>query len=370
MSERTQLQPEHAQALLAVAKAMMQERSLPRLLKLITADTTQVMDADRSSLFLVDEDRGEIYTLIAEGIDFKEIRIGMDQGIAGYVARTGETVNVKDVYQDKRFDSATDKRTGYHTRTILCMPLFSPRTGDTLGVIQVLNKRDGYFTEYDENLLSAFASQAAVAIENAQFFEELKKQFTSFVTTLAASIDARSPFTAGHSERVTEYALKLGKAMALDLEEMELLKYAAMMHDLGKIGVSDAVLNKPGRLTKEEYEEIKGHAQRTYEILSKMRFSRPLRDIPQLASAHHERLNGSGYPQGLAGDEISLVPRILAVVDVYEALTATDRPYRKAFTPEEAIQILEEEKGQALDPDVVNTFIRNKLYQSEGGRAI
>jgi HD-GYP domain-containing protein (c-di-GMP phosphodiesterase class II) len=364
VNQSRQLKPEHAQVLLGVAKAMMQERSLPRLLKLITADTTRVMGADRSSLFLADEDRNEIYTLIAEGIDFKEIRIGMDRGLAGYVARAGETINIRDAYQDERFDREVDKRTGYHTKTVLCMPLFSPRTGQTLGVVQVLNKLDGYFTDYDENLLAAFASQAAVAIENAQFFDELQKQFTSFVATLAASIDARSPFTAGHSERVTKYALRLGRALGLEPEQMELLNYAAMMHDLGKIGVRDAVLNKPSRLTPEEYDEIKAHPQRTFELLSKMRFARALRDIPRLASSHHERLDGSGYPRGLSNDDIPLIPRILAVVDVYEALTAADRPYRKAMSPAEAIQILEKEKADALDPLVVDTFIKNKLFLS------
>lgn len=367
MNKSVKLKPEHAEILLAVAKAMMQERSLPRLLKLITADTTNVMGADRSSLFLVDEDRNEIYTLIAEGIEFKEIRIGMGRGLAGYVARAGETINIKDAYQDDRFDREVDKRTGYRTRTMLCMPLFSPRSGEILGVVQVLNKLDGYFTEYDENLLAAFASQAAVALENAQFFDELQKQFTSFVATLAASIDARSPFTAGHSERVTKYAVRLGKALGLDPEQVELLNYAAMMHDLGKIGIRDAVLNKPGRLTPEEYDEVKTHPQRTFEILSKMRLARALRDIPKLASAHHERLDGSGYPRGLKNDDIPLIPRILAVVDVYEALTAADRPYRKAMSPEEAIKVLENEKITSLDPQVVDTFIENKLYLPQGG---
>lgn len=352
----------HLQAVLEVSQALMREHNLPDLLRLIASETSRVMDAERSSIYLVDPDRDELYTLVAQELEIREIRVPLGRGLSGYVAQTGETLNIADAYQDPRFDPAWDRRTGFHTRTVLCAPLLS-QTGEVIGVLQVLNKRDGRFTDYDERLLSAFAAQAAVAVENAQLHEENRKQFESFIETLAATIDAKSPFTAGHSKRVAEYATRLARAVGLSPELVEKARYAGLLHDIGKISVPDAVLNKPGRLTEAEYAQVKSHAERTYDILRKIRFARRLRDIPAVAASHHERLNGRGYPTGADLFRLPLLARILAIADVYDAVTSFDRPYRKSLPPKEALKILQRERGSSFDPQLVDIFISQRLYR-------
>ncbi len=351
----------HLAEVLEVSQALMREHNLAELLQLIAEGTSRVMSADRSSIYLVDPDRDELYTLVAQELEIQEIRMPLGRGISGYVALTGETLNIADAYQDPRFDQGWDRRTGFRTRTVLCRPLLA-QTGEIVGVLQVLNKRGGRFTAYDERLLGAFAAQAAVAVENAKLYEENRKQFESFIETLAATIDAKSPFTAGHSKRVALYATRLARALGLGPELVEKTRYAGLLHDIGKISIPDAVLNKPGRLSDEEFAQIRGHAEQTYEILAKIHFARFLRDIPAVAASHHERLDGHGYPTGADLFRLPLLARVLAVADVYDAVTSFDRPYRKAMTPREALKILQRERGASFDPRLVDIFVRQKLY--------
>ena len=162
-------------ALLEVGKAMASERNLDRLLQLILGELTRVMEADRSSLFLVDRERNELWSKIAQGLEVREIRIKIGMGISGYVAQTGKTVNIPDAYADPRFNQETDHRTGYRTHNILCAPMRNKHE-EVIGVLQVLNKLDGAFTAEDEDLLLALSSQAAVAVENAILYEDIQKQ--------------------------------------------------------------------------------------------------------------------------------------------------------------------------------------------------
>ncbi len=158
------------ESLLDITKAMTVEKDLDRLLELIISQTTRVMNADRSSLYLYDEPSSEIWTKIAEGMETKEIRLPVGRGIAGTVAQTLETVNIRDAYQDPRFDQQTDRKSGYRTRSTLCMPMLN-HEAKLIGVIQVLNKHDGYFSEYDEALLGAFSTHAAIALDQARLVQ-------------------------------------------------------------------------------------------------------------------------------------------------------------------------------------------------------
>lgn len=351
----------HLQAVLEVSRALMREHNLADLLRLIAEETSRVMAAERSSIYLVDADRGQLYTLVAQELEIREIRMPIGRGLSGHVAQTGETLNITDAYQDPRFDPAWDLRTGFRTRTVLSAPLLA-QTGEIIGVLQVLNKHDGRFTAYDERLLGAFAAEAAAAVENAQLHEENRKQFESFIETLAATIDAKSPFTAGHSKRVALYSTRLARAVGLSVKLVEKVRYAGLMHDIGKISVPDAVLNKRARLSNQEYDRMKGHAKQTYEILRKIHFARHLRDIPAVAASHHERLDGQGYPTGADLFRLPLLARILAIADVYDAVTSFDRPYRKALSPKGALKLLKRERGCAFDPQLVDLFISQRLY--------
>ena len=350
--------------ILELTSMMAAERSLDALLRIIMEGASQILDADTTSIFLCDFNTGELYSRFIQQSGIKEIRFPMDKGIAGSVVTTGETINIANAYEDDRFNRQIDRQTGYDTRSILCMPLVS-REGKTIGVTQALNKRQGPFTGHDEKLLGLFSLQAAASIENTLLHEEKEALFKSMIQTLSKTIDARDPVTAGHSQRVALYAGRLAAACNLDLAECYQMDVAAFLHDIGKIGVRDAVLMKPGRLTEEEFKKIQSHAAYTNEILEQIHFSRELEGVPFLAAAHHERLDGRGYPSGLKGDALPIAARIIAIADVYDALTAYDRPYKKAMPVEQALAILDAGKGSQFDPDLVDLFIRNKCYNIE-----
>jgi len=466
---------------------MASERNLDRLLQLILSEVTKVMEADRSSLFLVDRERNELWSKIAQGLDMREIRIKIGMGISGYVAHTGKTVNIQDAYNDPRFNQETDQRTGYHTQTILCVPMLN-KMNDVIGVLQVLNKRDGVFTREDEELLLALSSQAAVAIENAILYEDIQKLFEGFIKASVYAIESRDPTTSGHSERVA--ILTVGLAETVDradsgpyadinfsAEDMRELRYASLLHDFGKVGVREPVLvkanklyphtldlvaarfkfikkslensyfqkklglamtlgpgcerelagldeelqrrlaevddqfnfiqeaNKPtvlpqggferiqeiaansfvdvegtkipflttkeaenlsigrGSLNFEERLEIESHVTHSFRFLRQIPWTKDLRRIPTIAYAHHEKLNGRGYPNALHGDDIPFQAKLMAICDVYDALTAADRPYKRALPPERALDILGMEvKDGNLDTELVRIFSESKVW--------
>ena len=353
--------------LLQISSALMREKDVDRLLKLIIENSTVILGAERSSIFLMDYDTNELYTRVAQLKEASEIRSPADKGIAGFAVKNSSLVSIPDAYQDSRFNPAVDKQTGFKTRNILTAPMLNHKN-ETVGVLQVLNKRRGNFTLEDEALIMALAAQAAVAVENAQLYQEQELTLKSFLKTMGSAIDARDPTTAGHSERVARYAINLGKAIGFNETELKMLDYSAALHDVGKIGVPDRVLLKPDKLTPEEFAIMKRHANRTKEILDNMFFARELREIPHIASTHHEKLDGSGYPSGLKSDQMTVSAKILAIADVYDALVAQDRPYKKAMTHEQAIAILEEGRDNKFDGKLLDLFQEKKLYLIERRR--
>jgi GAF domain-containing protein len=230
------------EALVEIGAELSSELNLDRLLDLIMTRTTEVLEAERSTLFLVDRQAGEMWTKIAQGTE--QIRMPLDAGIAGRVATTGQIMIVHDAYECPYFNREFDRRNCFRTRSVLAAPMRT-RRGEIIGVAQAINKRNGAFTEEDEDLLTALSAQAAVAIEIAQQYEERKRQFDSFVRGLAIALDARDHLTSGHTARVTHYAVILAEEMGLPPREVELVRYSGWLHDLGKIGVPDRVLCKP-----------------------------------------------------------------------------------------------------------------------------
>lgn len=356
--------PENLSNLLGVSRMMVAQSNLGQLLDVILTEATRLMSAERSSLFLLDEKTNQLRSFIAQLVTTTEIRLPVGKGIAGTVAKTGRSINLRDAYESELFDRSWDHKTGFRTRSVLCVPMLNVGNKIT-GVIQVLNKADGHFTEQDEATLTMFASHAATAIENIHLQEDLKLVFLSGIRALAQAVDSRDPSTAGHSERVTYYAVRIGEAMGLSPEEITALEYAATLHDIGKIAVPDRILTKDGKLTDEEYAVIKSHASVTREILQKFYFTGSNENVPLIAGAHHERMDGSGYPDSLTAKKLPLSARILAVADVYDAVTSFDRSYRKAMSPEEAVQLLMSEAGTTLDEQVVHTFVAKELFHIE-----
>lgn len=349
-------------ALLKIARTISAEIDLDTLLTTIAEQTKIALNADRCTVFLIDRERNELWSRIALGIGSEEIRFPLDKGLAGHVALTGETIHIKNAYTDSRFNKEIDIQTGYTTNNILCMPIRNIKY-EIIGVFQVLNKYNGEFTDNDEDLLLTIGSSAGIALENNILFnrqqkmiEEQKNLFSSFIDTLAASIDARDKITSGHSRRVKMYAELISKELNVDEEKIQTISKAALLHDIGKIGIRDSVLQKEGKLTAEEYDHIKTHADLTHDILSKISASKSFEDVVEIASSHHEKFDGSGYFRSLSGEQIPIGGRILAVADVFDAITSV-RHYRDKMPIKNAINILVEGMNAHFDKTVVDAFL-------------
>lgn len=350
-------------ALLKIARTISAEIDLDRLLKTIAEQTKFALKADRCTVFLIDRDKKELWSKVALGMEHKEIRFPMEKGLAGHVAMTGKTVNIQNAYNDERFNQEIDIQTGYKTQSILCMPIRNLKY-EVIGVFQVINKFGGSFTETDEDLLITIGASAGIALENNRLFEtqqkmliEQKRLFNGFIDTLAASIDARDKITAGHSMRVTQYSSLLCQKVGMDKEKSEVIAQAAMLHDIGKIGIRDSVLQKKGKLTDEEYHHIQDHVRITHDILSKIADkSESFKDVVEIASSHHEKFNGQGYFRHKGGTEIPLGGRILAVADVFDAITSI-RHYRDRMPIQDAIKIIREGAGTHFDERITDLFL-------------
>lgn len=355
--EQYRKEHERLKLLFHVTRNISKELVLDRLLMLIMDEVKNVLNCDRCTVFVLDNEKNELWARVAHGE--KEIRFPSHLGIAGHVAMTGEVLNIPDAYADPRFNRNIDKKTGYRTRNILTAPMRN-KLGERIGVFQALNKFSGPFTGGDEELLDTISVIAATQIENAQLYEEQKKTFDSFIETLASTIDARDPMTAGHSRRIALYADEVAKVVKMNAQEREVLRTAALLHDYGKIAVREAVLTKEGRLTTDEYDHIKSHSNFTKNILEKIHFSRQLKDVPLIASSHHERMDGKGYPDGLVADDIPKLGRILAVVDVFDALTSK-RHYRDRMEFRNVLRYLADGSGTHFDEFYLAAFKRIKL---------
>ncbi len=320
------------------------------------------LECEAASLLIYDEEKKELFfdvVLGEKGEKIKTIRLKLGQGIAGWVAQHREPLIINDVQSDPRFFKTADKKSGFITRNMICIPVLSKNR--LLGVFQVINKKTGDFSQSDLEFVKIIGNQIAVALENAQLYEKLKKTFEAVVFALAETIEQRDKYTGGHTKRVTEYSVLIGEALNLSKKEIYTLKIAAILHDIGKIAVPDQILNKPGRLTDEEFAYIKIHPVAGAEIL---------KHIPELKEElkgikyHHERWDGKGYPEGLKGDQIPFIARIIAVADTFDAMTS-NRPYRKALPLEVAFEEVKKCAGTQFDPQVAEAFlkIQNKIKE-------
>jgi response regulator RpfG family c-di-GMP phosphodiesterase len=240
----------------------------------------------------------------------------------------------------------------------LTEPLVS--TGKGLGVLEVYCRSRTEFAASDLTFLEALAGQAAIAIDNAALFNDLRRAhqnltlaYDATLEGLARTMELRDYETGGHCDRVTEMTMRLGQRLGMTDQELEHLRRGALLHDIGKIGIPDSILLKPGPLTEEEWEIMRQHPDKAFQLLAPIAYLKPALDIPY---CHHEKWDGSGYPRGLAGEVIPLGGRIFAIVDVWDALSS-DRPYRLAWPPEKIIDYLKEEAGKHFDPRLVEAFL-------------
>lgn len=252
---------------------------------------------------------------------------------------------------------------GFHDHREFKDAVYAPiRFGDaTIGVIGLVDKQSGNFDMKDLQLLLTLANHVSGLINRARLFDDLQASYFSTVQALSAAIDAKDPHTRGHSGRVVKYSQIIARSMGHAQHDVEAIKIAAYLHDIGKIGIDERILLKPLKLTKEEFELVKKHSSISAKILARVSF---LKKTVPIVRHHHEHFDGGGYPDGLAGTAIPLGARIISVADSFDAMTS-DRPYRQALTKDKAINELKRCAGTQFDPDVVDVFI-NHAALAEG----
>ena len=272
-----------------------------------------------------------------------------EEGIAVQVAKSGQPI----ILHNEREGSFQGMMVREELSSAMIIPL--KVKGEVIGVLSIANRkgRSESFCKSDLDFMVVIAGQASMSLRNKKLFEELEAFFFGSIRAFSSAIDAKSPWTAGHSERVASYACLLGWHMGLSGSELEELEVAALLHDVGKIAVSEAVLEKADELTKAESLIVEGHTDRGVEILKHIK---PLRALIPTVRAHHEHYDGSGYPDGLSGKDIPFLARILAVVDSYDAMKS-ERPYRRGQSIEYIIAEFKKCAGTQFDPAVVGPFL-------------
>ena len=317
---------------------------------------TRLMKAEAGSLLLADDEKHQLYFEVALGDkeeDIKTVPLNFGEGIAGWVALHGHALVVNSPEKDPRFLMEMDERTGFKTRNIICVPVKVKEK--TIGVLEAINKqKKEKFNMEDLSLLTSLADQVAIALDNARLYQELEEMFFQTADSLANAIEQRDSYTGGHTQRVTLYSQTIAKYLPLRPLERKWLKIASVLHDIGKIGIEDHILRKPEQLNPEEFRIIRHHTNIGAKIIEHIQ---QLKEIIPGVKYHHEQVNGEGYPDGLRGEEIPILAKIVAVADTYDAIT-TDRPYRKAREKGVAVEELRRCSGTQFDGDVVDAFMQ------------
>lgn len=325
------------------------------LLKLLMELAARTLHAEASSIFMVDEASGDLTCEIATGeksTEVKEIRVPKGKGIVGAVAESGKGLLIPDASKDERFFKKADEKTAFVTKNLIAVPLVA--RGKCIGVMEVLNRLGGHtFTPDDMELLQALGHQSAIALQNAQLYQNLQESFLSTVRSLAQAVDAKDSYTAGHSSRVTLYSVLIAEEMGLSEDEIKNIRMSGLLHDVGKIGIKDSVLSKPGQLDDAEFAIMKSHPSVGAGILKPVI---QLKDVIPGVLNHHERFDGRGYPAGLKGEEIPLSGRIIGVADAFDAMTS-DRVYRPRLSDEVALAELKKHSGTQFDSRLVKAFL-------------
>jgi len=362
--------------LIDVGIALTSVRNLDSLLQLIVSEARTLAQCDGGSVFVRERDQLKLAVWQNEtlrkrgglGGEVVPLRRSISVGpesIAGHVAATSQVLNLPDAYDLKpdaayRLDGSWDVENDYRTQSLLCAPMTSPE-GETVGVLQLINAlaSDGSVQAFPAEIESptrALASQAAVAIRNAQLHGQLKDSYFDTIVHLAHAAEFRDLDTAIHLVRMSVYAWIIALNLGLSDERAELIRFAAPMHDIGKLGVRDAVLLKPGRLDPDERAEMERHAEMGAEILAGSQ-AEVIQTSSLIALTHHEKWDGTGYPRRLKCDDTAIEGRIVGLADAFDCISSR-RVYKEATPFDEAVEVVKRDSGTHFDPACVGAFVR------------
>ncbi len=345
----------HLEKLGSISATLNSTMDLNQLIKLIIDTAANLLVCETVSILLYDEESSSLYFTESSKSDVAKLaqtRVPLQNSLAGIIFIENKPLILDNVAEDPRHFSLAAKNVNFQTRSLVGVPM---RIRDKVtGVVEALNKIHGSFTQDDLEILTIIASQAAVAIQNAKLVQDLQDAYNTTLEGWSSALDLRDKETNGHAGRVAEMTVELARRMGNNEERLVIFRQGALLHDIGKMGIPDHILNKPGLLTESEMDIMRQHPGYAFELLSPITFLRPALDIPY---CHHEKWDGSGYPRGLKGEEIPLAARIFAIVDVWDALTS-ERPYRGSWPKERARAYIQEQAGIHFDPELVKTFIQ------------
>lgn len=379
VSQKTMASPSRTEQLISnllkIGIALTSEHDLDVLLEQIVTEARRFTRSDAGSLYVVED--GLLRFVVSQNDTIMKRQAGAvqknpylnrtipisHQSLAGYVASTGQILNIRDAYkipasEPYHFNKEFDERYMYRTRSLMIVPLKDPQ--DTvIGVLQLINALDAHgkpvaFSGMVEELVLSLASQAAVALKNAQLTAQIKKAHFDSILRLSVAAEYRDRDTYYHIQRMSRYSALISKHMGWSKGEIDLLLYASPMHDVGKLGVPDSILMKPGPLTQDERKVMEGHTIIGADILGNPD-SDLIRVAKSVALSHHEHYDGTGYPYGLRGDRIPLEGRVVSLADVFDALSSR-RCYKPPMSLDHVIEWVRQERGKQFDPVCVDAF--------------
>ena len=337
-----------------VSEILSRASSVEALFDSIVSAILEVSGGDRAAILMRPRDGGTDVNMVA--VRTKDGKssgaVTLSRTVVNDVFEKGISVFTDDALADDRYvggESIVRQR----IRSVMCAPMRT--TDQILGVLYVDSQMAREFSEAELELLAAVGNQAGIALHRARLMEEVEKLFFDVMKAIASLIDAKDGYTHKHSERVAMFGVRLAHHLGFDADSRAVVELSGLLHDVGKIGVPDAILNKPGKLTDEEFAQMRLHPVHGARILANIQSAKVVNILPGV-KCHHERWDGKGYPDGLKGEEIPLLGRVLGVADFLDALTS-DRSYRKGLTLEEALNMVKDLEGKAFDPVVVKAAV-------------
>jgi HD-GYP domain-containing protein (c-di-GMP phosphodiesterase class II) len=337
-----------------VSEILARASGVEALFDSIVSAILEVSGGDRAAVLMRPKDGAKDVDLVA--VRTKDGKasgaVMLSRTVVNDVIEKGISVFTDDALADDRYvggESIVRQR----IRSVMCAPMRT--TDEILGVLYVDSQMAREFNEAELELLAAVGNQAGIALHRARLMEEVERLFFDVMKAIASLIDAKDGYTHKHSERVAQFGVRIARHLGFDADSRAVVELSGLLHDVGKIGVPDAILNKPGKLTDDEFRQMRLHPIHGARILSQIQSERVVNILPGV-KYHHERWDGKGYPEGLKGEEIPLLGRVLGVADFLDALTS-DRSYRKGLTLEEALNMVKDLEGQAFDPAVVKAAV-------------